>query len=420
MQLTGKGQFQKAGLLAGLYTTQTLGLAFVTTSVPVILRKAGAGLDTISLIFVLGLCWSFKFLWAPVIDRYGSRRHGHYRGWLVTLQLLMILSTVTASFFPFGGHSPVMFLLLVLITFFSATQDIAADGLSVTILRPEERAMGCSVQSAGNMLGFLIGGGVVLMVYQWLGWQGSLLTLAAGMALPLWGVLRYREPRRPAADTGGRAGFGALVNFFKRPGIRHWVAILLTFRINGQITYWLMSTYLVDLGWSIERIGFVLNIVGLALGMAGSALGGTLLSLCGRKASMLVTMSLSVLGAGGFLVLLQGGGGTVPLAMYALLVVVMVAYGLNTTVVFTVIMDKCDPVSASTDFTLQWSLSGLASMAVGGIAMALAEYVGYAAVISCSIGIGVLTLVLIRLYDGFETMHPAAGKSALDAREVAR
>lgn len=394
---------RKAGLLASLYTTQTLGLAFVTTSVPVILRQAGAGLDMISLVFVLGLCWSFKFLWAPLIDRYGSRRLGHYRGWLVVLQLFMILSTVGASFFSFDGNLPVLAVLLVLITFFSATQDIAADGLSVTILEPGERALGCGIQSAGNMLGFLVGGGVILLVYHRLGWQGSLLALAAGMTLPLWSVVRYREPRRPERGPGGRAGFSALIRFFKRPGILRWVSILLAFRINGQIAYWLLNMFLVDLGWGIERIGFVFNIVGLMLGMAGSALGGTLVNYCGRKASMLGTMFLGLLGTGGFLMLLQGTGEASSLAVYALLVLIMVGYGLSTTVIFTVIMDKCDPASASTDFTLQWSLSGLSSMAVGGLALYLAEYVGYAGVLVASVGTAVFTLVLIWSYDGFGT-----------------
>ena len=402
MQLSRPEQWSKAGLLAGLYTTQTLGLAFVTTAVPVILRQAGAGLGTISLIFALGLSWSFKFLWAPLIDRYGSKKHGHYRSWIVALQVLMILSTVGAAFFSIDDHLPILSVLFVLITFFSATQDIAADGLSVNILKPEERALGCGIQSAGNMLGFLIGGGVVMLVYQWLGWKGSLLALAAGMALPFFGILRYRESPSTSGRSEDRANLASLIRFFKKPGILRWVAILLIFRVNGQVTYWLFNTFLVDLGWSIERIGFILNVVGLVLAMAGSALGGSLVNYCGRKTSMLATMFLSALGTGGFIILLQGWGwGSI--AVYGGLVLCMVGYGLSTTVVFTVIMDKCDPASASTDFTLQWSLSGLTAMAAGGLALNLAEFVGYAGVLFGSLGVAVFTMVLIWSYDGFET-----------------
>jgi MFS family permease len=402
MQLAGQEQRSKAGLLAGLYTTQTLGLAFVTTAVPVILRQAGAGLDVISLVFVLGICWSFKFLWAPLIDRYGSRRLGHYRGWIVLLQLLMILATVSAAFFPPGTHLPALAVLLVLISFFSATQDIAADGLSVTILRPEERALGCSIQSAGNMLGFLIGGGVVLLVYQWLGWRVCLFALAVGMALPLWGISRYHEPQSSAVAKGGKCDFSVLLRFFKRPGILHWIAIVLVFRINGQISYWLLSTYLVDLGWSLERIGFVLNIVGLLLGMGGSIFGGVLVERCGRRTAMLATQFMGLLGTVGFIVLLQGAAESISLAVYAVLVLSMIGFGLSFTVVFTVIMDKCDPASAATDFTLQWSLGGLSSMAVAGVSMALAEYVGYTWVLCASVVIAIGALALIWAYDGFE------------------
>jgi hypothetical protein len=77
-------------------------------------------------------------------------------------------------------------------------------------------------------------------------------------------------------------------------------------------------------------------------------------------------------------------------------------------------MDKCDPASASSDFTLQWSLSGLSAMAVAGVAMASAEYVGYAAVIAGSMGIGVLALALVRLYDGFDPRRVGTEASPTD------
>lgn len=403
MKFNSREQRQKAVLLGGLYTSQTLGLAFVITAVPVILRQSGVGLDKISWIFVLGFCWSIKFLWAPLIDRYGSKKYGHYRSWIFVLQMLIIIVTIGASFFSVNGQLPVLSLLFVLLAIFSATQDIAADGLAVTILEPEERGIGSSIQSAGNMIGFMIGGGVVLIAYQWLGWRGCLLVLAGGMALPLISILHYKEKPAPANTHINKVDYKTLIRFFGRPRIWRWIPVLLIFRISNMITYWLLSPLLVDLGWSLDRIGISINIVGTLFGVAGAALGGAIVSRWGRKTTMLATMLFALLGTIGLYGLARGIDGSV--IIYVVIGLIMSAYGVSSTVMYTVIMDKCDPVSAATDFTLQWSITGISAMAAGGLAMRLAESMGYAGVLIISIGVAILSMVLIWFYDDFEPVQ---------------
>jgi MFS family permease len=400
MKFNSREQRQKAVLLGGLYTSQTLGLAFVITALPAILRQSGVGLDKIGWISVLGFCWAIKFLWAPLIDRYGSKRYGHYRSWILVLQMLMIIVTIGASFFSVTGQLTVLSLLFVLLAIFSATQDIAADGLAVTILKPEERGIGSSIQSAGNMIGFMIGGGVVLIAYQWLGWRGCLLVLAGGMALPLISILHYKEKPAPADTRINKVDYKTLIRFFYRPRIWRWIPVLLIFRINNMITYWLLSPLLVDLGWSLDRIGISINIVGTLFGIAGAALGGSIVSRWGRKTTMLATMLFALLGTIGLYGLARGIDDSV--IVYVVIGLIMSAYGVSSTVMYTVIMDKCDPVSAATDFTLQWSITGISAMAAGGLAMALAESMGYASVLIISIGVAILSMVLFWLYDDFE------------------
>lgn len=392
---------QKAVLLSGLYTSQTLGLAFVTTSVPVILRQSGAGLDKISLIFVLGFCWSLKFLWAPFIDRYGSRKYGHYRSWIIALQILMIAVTSGASFLSVSQHLNLLCILFVFLSFFSATQDIASDGLSVNMLEPEERGAGSGIQSAGNMAGFMIGGGLVLMAYDWLGWKGCLLILAFGMALPLPVIISYRE--EPALEQQKKkTDYKALLNFFRKPGILKWLPILLIFRISGQITYWLLNPFLVDSGWSLDRIGISINVIGVIFGIAGSGSAAAMVRRLGRKTTMIAAILTGILGTAGLLGMvleIYPPGST---AVYTVIGLIMTGYGFTSTIIYTVIMDKCDTSSAATDFTLQWSLTGVSAMAGGGVAMAMAEFTGYAGVLLISLGIAVVSIILVSLYKDFE------------------
>ena len=78
--------------LTALYVTQFLGFGFITIGLTSILRSGGTSLETLALLNLIGLIWPVKFLWAPVIDRYGPRRGGHYRSWLLVLQSGMVLT----------------------------------------------------------------------------------------------------------------------------------------------------------------------------------------------------------------------------------------------------------------------------------------------------------------------------------------
>ncbi len=406
LQLRNPQMRQKAILLGGLYTSQMLGLSFIVTAFPVILRHSGAGLSQLGWIYMLGFLWSFNFLWAPLVDRFGSQKHGHYRSWILVMQSLLILIMIGASFFTVPDDFAILMLLFAFLATFSATQDVSADALATTILKPEERGLGNSIQAAGSQIGCMVGGGVVLITYQWLGWQGSMLALAAVTALPLISVLALKEKPAPADCRKEKVDFRALIHFFLRPGMWRWITILMVFRISNTINYGLVLPILVDLGWSLGRIGFAINIIGTSFGVVGSALGGWTVSRWGRKSAMLVAMLLVILGTIGLLVPALGIEN--PAIAYVAIGLIMTAYGCSFAAMYSVIMDKSDPTSAGTDFTLQLSLSSFSAVAAMSLAMKLAEAIGYAGVLTGAVGIGLLSMVLIWLYDDFELVSSPA------------
>jgi MFS family permease len=396
-------QQHKMALLGGLYITQFLGLGFILTAVPTIMREAGAGLDEIAWIYVLGLVWSIKFLWAPLVDRYGSKRHGHYRSWLVVLQSLMIVSLVAAAFFDIGSQLPILAGCFVLLSFLSATQDIAADALAVTILAPEERGLGNSIQTAGGFIGNIIGGGVVLIAYAWLGWTASLLILAAGTAIPLVNILRHQEQPAPADLREEKVGFKDLLRFFRRPGTGRWVLILLIYGLGISISYPLINPMLVDLGWSLNQIGIVTNIVGSVAAIGGAAAAGWLVQRLGRKPAMLLTGAFGALSTGGLYVPAQGANSMA--IIYSTVGLMMLAYGANSTILATMMMDKSDPATAGTDYTLQSSLGGILSF-VRGLSLGFAESIGYSGVLTAAVASEIIALVLVWFYRDFTPLGP--------------
>lgn len=391
---------RKMMLLAGLYITQFLGLSFIITAVPAIMRARGAGLDDIAWIYGLGLIWALKFLWSPLVDRYGSERHGHYRSWLIILQSLLIASLVGASFFDIGEQMPILAFFFTLMALFSASQDIAADALGVTILELSERGIGNSIQAAGSFIGNMIGGGIVLITYAKLGWQASLLILAAGTALPLINILLHKEKPAPADARSEKVNYKDLYRFFKRPNIGMWILVLFTFPLAISLVYALISPMLVDIGWSLDKIGIVTNIVGSIASIIGAFCAGSLVHRLGRKRTVIIASLFGTLSLLGLFFPAQGNSNE--FAIYASLIVMMAAYGANSTLIGTMMMDKSNPETAATDYSLQFSLMSIFSYIGSGFALYIAENIGYSNVIGVALGIGVVSLILLVLYRGYE------------------
>lgn len=390
----------KYWLLGGLYITQYLGLGFILTAVPAIMRENGASLDQIGIIYGLGLIWAIKFLWAPLVDRFGSEKHGHYRSWLIVLQSLLILFLVIASFFNINSQLSTLAIFFAAISFLSATQDIAADALGVTILQPEERGIGNSIQMGGGFIGNIIGGGLVLVAYQWLGWQASLLILAAGTAVPLLNILRHKEQPAPADAREEKVGYRDLVRFFRRPGIKRWVPVLLTYLLGISAAYALINPMLVDLGWSLDRIGFATNIVGSLVSIVGAAAAGVLMQRIGRKTAMIIASVFMMVAIAALFPTATGVENTA--VIYVSISLLLFGFGAGSTVFATMIMDKSDPSSAGTDYTLQYSVTQIVSFALSGGMLAAAESIQYSGVLWIAIGLSILGILLVATYNDFE------------------
>jgi MFS family permease len=197
----------KVAVLSVLYFNQGVPYGFFLLTLPILLRQQGASATVIGSLLFLALPWSLKVLWAPLVDRYGSRR-----AWIIPLQLLLaatllgLASTLVTWQLALG----VLFVNLCI-----ATQDIAVDGYAVEILAPGERALGNSLQAGAYKVGMLVGGGVLpaltLGADAASGWRPTLVALAA-LTVPAliagW-FLRAPSPSAEAHDAHGSPEGGA-------------------------------------------------------------------------------------------------------------------------------------------------------------------------------------------------------------------
>ncbi|TDB97505.1 MFS transporter [Micromonospora fluostatini] len=378
----------RLGTLTALYVTQYLGIGFITVGLTAILRDGGTSLDTLALLQAIGLIWPVKFLWAPLLDRYGSRRHGHYRSWLLVLQSGLVLALLALLPFPRPAEQlgPIVAICAVYVLL-SATQDVAADAVAVRLLSTRARGTGNGIQVAASYLGNLLGGGACVIVYDRYGWAAAILLLAALTAVGLVVVWRFREPPRTDRVPGVGSAYRALWSAFGQPGCRWWTFVVVPLVYVGSgAAYALVTPALVDAGWSLARIGVVTGVVISVPAIVAGLVAGAGIGRSSRSAVLVFGGALLTLSVVLLLPLLRGDapltGTVVALSCF------MAAYTVLNVVVYTVNMDYSRPATGGSDFTLFSSFGLICSFVAASLGLAAAGQVGYPAV-----GVGSAVLV---------------------------
>jgi PAT family beta-lactamase induction signal transducer AmpG len=184
---------QKLGLLATLYVSQGLPFGFFVQAMPLLLRAQGFSLGAIGMGALLTAPWSLKFLWAPVVERTHWPRLGRRRSWLLPLQIAAVTTLVGLALLPVERSPALLLGGFLALNLIAATQDIAADGLAVDMLRPADRGVANGIQVAGYRVGMIVGGGALLVVYERVGSSVTYLVMAGLIVVASLPTLFIRE-----------------------------------------------------------------------------------------------------------------------------------------------------------------------------------------------------------------------------------
>lgn len=399
------------GLLAMLYFAQGLPSGLLGKALPPLLRDQGVSLSAIGFTAMLALPWTLKFLWAPFLDRFWTRRR-----WLLALNLAtcgLMLLVASRDFGDWVSHAfGVLLAVLFLMNLVAATQDIATDGLAVSRLAPHLRGLGNSVQVIGYKIGMIVGGGLLLWLVARYGWRlsyASLALLIVPVLLPVWFMRETPAvpgggPRR--AEWQGRRGYVRLfADFLSAPRMGWWLLTVATFKAGDALASRMIGPLLSDRGLSLADIGLLTGVVGALAGLAGALLGGLLLLRLGHRTALLLFGSMQAAGFIGYGFVAAGACDA--LLLCAVVCVEQFADGLSTVALFTSMMDVCRRQSPGTDYTLQAALqvtvSGLAALASGLFAQAF----GYQAVFAAGAALTLCALAPVAMYFR-NAAHPPA------------
>jgi MFS family permease len=377
----------RLGLLFALGLGEQLPMALLNTTLPVLMRRAGASLEEIGWLSLAFLPWAFKFAWAPLVDRFGSTRHGRYRSWLLALLpgiagLVCLLGSTDVSQ-VIARDRTIGIAFLVLLTTLCATVDTAAHGLGVVTLEPHERGSGNAALTAGQMTGNLLGGGVAVAGVGLWGWSATCYGIALLYALPLGFAAFASEPASPRLQRARIADFAAIG---RGREMRRWLAWLAGFGLAYGLFGVPYQAALVDAGLDLTQIGLVHGVCASAAGIAGAGAAGAFMrgrtrERAFRTAGAVLALSLAP-GLGVF-----ASGAVSPFALVACIAAAHFGVAFATTALYAMMMDRARGATAGSDFTAQYSvlqISGFASWGTGGV---LAERLGSAAPIALALGV---------------------------------
>jgi PAT family beta-lactamase induction signal transducer AmpG len=272
-----------------------LPLALSGSTLAVWMTESGVDLKTIGLFTLVGLPYTFKFIWAPLTDALNvpvlSRLLGRRRGWLVFSQLLLIAAIIYLGFQNPAAAPGMVAFGAVLVAAASATQDIVIDAFRVESLDTSEQAAGMAGYVAAYRIGMLASGAGVLVLAAWLEsigiargtvWAWAYAAAGAAMVVGLAATLLAREPAAPAqpVQSGNPlhrvldTAFGAFREFLTRDAAILILLFVVLFKFCDAFAGALTAAFVIDIGFDKATYAAVVKGVGLAAALIGGFAGG--------------------------------------------------------------------------------------------------------------------------------------------------
>ena len=259
-----------------LAIANTTPLYFATVALPTIMRSNGVSLTIIGLFGSLMLPWAFKFLWAPLLDRYYSIKFGKRKSWLIPLQVLMLTCLIIIYNLPPNQHAELLFGIIIALLICAATHYLATSAFIFEQVDSDQLRFGNYAQVVGTALGSFTGGGLFLIAYPQLGWQNSVLTLVIVNLILL--VVQSLVQERTAQVEANKDNKPSLINFLSRKNTRNLLYLCLIYRGCEGLVMGMQQPFMVDKQIAISLIGKVLGISGLSLSLFASLLVSICLS----------------------------------------------------------------------------------------------------------------------------------------------
>lgn len=272
------------------------------------MKEEGVDLTVIGIMSLVGLPYTVKFLWAPVMDRFTLPFLGRRRGWLLIAQIALICSILLLGL----SNTKNLWMIAVsafLVTFFSASQDIVVDAYRREDLADAELGLGSSLYVNGYRVGMLLASGGGLIMADYMSFTMVYLIMAACMLPGLLTTLLTPEPVVPAGTPGSlkEAVVNPLIDYFSRQGALWILAFILFYKIGDTMASAMTIPFYLDIGFTKTEVGAVVKLFGFWATIIGALTGGVMMLRLGISRSLWIFGILQAVSTAGFALLAKIG-----------------------------------------------------------------------------------------------------------------
>lgn len=370
-------------MLICVFTGLSSGLPFfvVYQLLQVWLRDSGVGLKEVALFSLVGLPYTLKFLWAPAMDYYIPPFLGRRRGWMLVTQVLCLLGIGVLGLFDPAVSLTAIAVIVLLLSFFSASQDVVLDAYRRELLPDIELGLGNSIHVQAYRIAGLIPGSLALILADQLPWSIVFWLVALFMVIGLAMTLIISEPVSPEGSPKSlnEAVVQPFCEFFR---VRGWrVALLLLafmffYKVGDSMATALSSAFYLDLGFTKTQIGLVAKNAALWPAIIGGLLGGILMLRIGINRALWLFGFVQLVSILGFSLLAMAGA-----KLWLLAIVIAFEYlgvGLGTAAFIAFIARETNKRYAATQFALLTAMTALPRTFANSVTGVIIEHTGWA------------------------------------------
>ena len=373
--------FRSPRILAVLLLGFASGLPLALTSgtLQAWLAVENVDIKTIGLFTLVGQPYTYKFLWAPLMDRYTPPLLGRRRGWLVITQLALLAAIALMGALSPRDSTWTLGLLALVVAFLSASQDIVFDAYRTDVLKEEERGAGAAATVFGYRIAMLVSGGLALiLVDNWLTWPQMYGLMAALMLIGVAATWRAPEPDVAARPplTLEAAVREPLVEYFSRNGAGLLLALIVLYKLGDAFAGSLTTAFLLrGPGFSLSDVGWANKWLGLIATIAGALFAGALMAKLRLYRALMLFGALQAVTNLGFMALAMAGK-SYPL-MIAAVAAENLCGGMGTAAFVALLMSLCDRRYSATQYALLSALAAVGRVYVGPAAGLMVDAVGW-------------------------------------------
>jgi PAT family beta-lactamase induction signal transducer AmpG len=341
------------------------------------MKERGLDLTWIGMITLVQIPYTWKFLWAPFLDRFIPPFLGRRRGWLLMSQIALMASIAGLGYSDPVKNPWMMIAAAILVAFFSATQDIVIDAYRREDLPDEELGLGSSMYIYGYRLGMLMasGGGMILADHT--SFQRVYLIMSLCL-LP--GVVTTFLTPEPSINVDlprsmKEAMVNPLIDYFKRSGALWILSFILLYKIGDTMASAISTPFYLEIGFSKTEIGTVVKLFGTAATMIGALLGGLFLLKLGITRGLWVFGVLQALSTACFAILARIGYNISMLA--GVIAFENLSSGMGTAAFVAFMASITNKKFTATQYALLTSLMGLPRALASSVTGFMAKKIGW-------------------------------------------